>query len=206
MNLIDLSYPIDNNIKTYPQDSPAYLIQEKYPAKDGYNNYRLEIGLHTGTHIDAPMHLTENKKYISEYDLNRFCGHAVLIDVRDEHEIKYKDNYDAIINEDDIVLFYTGHDARYGQKEYFSEHPVLNAGMAEFLVSKKIKMAGGDIPSPDRSPFLIHKILFKNEIMIIENLRNLGQLVNKKFELYAFPLNIRSDSSIVRAVAKILES
>lgn len=204
MTLIDLSCPIENNIPIHPLDSPAYLKQEKSLYRDGFNSYRLDIGLHTGTHIDTPMHLTENKKYINEYDLNIFCGSGVLIDVRDEKIIRYKENYDGIIQKDDIVIFYTGHDDKYGSDEYFIDHPVLDMGITEFLVSKKIKMTGFDLPSPDRSPYLIHKELLDNGIMIIENLRNLGKLINKKFEIYALPLKIKADSSIARVAAKIL--
>jgi len=204
MKLIDLSYVIDNEVKIHPYDSPAFLIHDKFLDKDGYNNYRLEIGLHTGTHIDTPMHLTESKKYINDYELNKFCGSAKLIDVRGEDIISYKENYADIIDEDDIVLFYTGHDKQYDKKEYFINHPVMDIELAAFLVSKKIKMAGFDLPSPDRFPFLIHKKLLENGIMIIENLRNLKELAGRKFEFYAFPLNIKADSSPVRAAAKII--
>ena len=204
MPFIDLSCPIDNKIRIHPLDSPAYLKQEQSLQQDGFNSYRLKIGLHTGTHIDAPMHLTENKKYINEYDLNRFCGTGVLIDVRDENIIRYKEKYESTIMKDDVVIFYTGHDDKYNSVEYFIDYPVLDMEITEFLVSKKVKMTGFDLPSPDRSPYLIHKKLLDNGIMIIENMRNLGKLMNKKFEIYAFPLNIKADSSIARVAAKIL--
>ena len=201
--LIDLSYPIDHTIKIYPGDSPAYLIQEKYFETDEFNTFRLEIGLHTGTHIDAPMHLTDNKKFINDYELNCFCGNAVLLDVRGENLIQFKKHYDNIVKENSIVLFFTGHESQYETPEYFTDHPVLDMSLAEFLVTKKIKMAGMDLPSPDRPPYFIHKKLLENGIMIIENLRNLTELINHEFEIFAFPLNIKSDSSLVRAVAKI---
>ncbi len=204
MKLVDLSYQFDNDIKVNPLDSPAFLIKEKSLKEDGFNLFRLETGLHTGTHIDAPMHLTENKKFINEYDLKNFCGPAVLIDVRGQDIIKYKDSFNSIINENEIVLLYTGHNKKYGKEEYFISHPVIDIELAEFFVSKKIKMAGFDLPSPDRAPYVIHKILLENDIMIIENLTNLDKLIDKRFEIYAFPLNIQSDSSLSRVVAKLL--
>jgi kynurenine formamidase len=73
------------------------------------------------------------------------------------------------------------------------------------LVEKKIKMIGMDTPSPDRYPFKIHKLLFENNIYILENLTNLDQLLNiDRFEVIAFPLKINADSSITRAVARII--
>ncbi len=206
MKLIDLSYPIDNDIQIHPLDSPTILLQEKYLENDSFNLFRLETGLHTGTHIDAPMHLTENKKFINDYDLNRFCGSAVLIDARGQNIIEYKEDFNSLIKENCIVLFYTGHDSKYGSEEYFTSHPVIDTKLAEFLVSRKIKMTGFDLPSPDNEPYPVHKLLLENDIMIIENLTNLENLIDKEFEIYAFPLNIKSDSSISRVAAKLLES
>jgi len=206
MKLIDLSYQIDNNIKVHPLDSPVSLIHEKFLESDDYNLFRLEMGLHTGTHIDAPMHLTENSKYINEYDLNRFCGPAVLLDVRGQNIIEYNESYKNLIKENYIVLFYTGHEAKYGEANYFTSHPVIDIKLAEFLVSKKIKMTGFDLPSPDNEPYPVHRLLLENEIMIIENLKNLENLIDKKFEIYAFPLNIKSDSSISRVIAKLISN
>jgi kynurenine formamidase len=191
-------------MQIHPLDSPSFLLQEKYIERDEFNLFRLETGLHTGTHIDAPMHLTENKKYINDYDLNRFCGSAVLIDVRGQNVIKYKDSFNNLIKENCIVLFYTGHNIRYGREDYFTKHPVIDIKLAEFLVSRKIKMAGFDLPSPDNEPYPVHKLLLENDIMIIENLTNLEKLIHKGFEIYAFPLNIKADSSILRVVAKLL--
>lgn len=204
MILIDLSYPIDEKTKIYPGDSHVYLQQEKYHRTDGFSTSRLEIGLHTGTHIDAPMHMFENGKKITDYSLESFYGPSVLIDVRDENIILFKENYNNLIKENDIVLFYTGHDKNYSNDNYFTDHPVFDPEFSQFLVDKKIKMAGMDLPSPDMAPYLIHKKFLENEIIILENMRNLNKLINKNFELYAFPLNINSDSSLVRAVARIL--
>jgi kynurenine formamidase len=204
MKLIDLSYPVDNRSKIHPLDSPAFLFQEKFIERDDFNLFRLEMGLHTGTHIDAPMHLTDNKKFINEYDLNRFCGSAVLIDVRGQNIIEYRECYNNLIKEDQIVLFYTGHEKKYGEEEYFTSHPVIDIKLAEFLVIQKIKMTGFDLPSPDNEPYPVHRLLLENEIMIIENLKNLENLINKEFKIFAFPLNVKSDSSISRVVAELI--
>jgi kynurenine formamidase len=66
-------------------------------------------------------------------------------------------------------------------------------------------MVGMDMPSPDKYPFEIHKLLFDNGIYIIENLMNLDKLLGiKKFEVIALPLKIKADSSIARVVAKVI--
>ena len=81
---------------------------------------------------------------------------------------------------------------------------MVDLSLCKFLLSKKVKMLGIDMPSPDRFPFEVHKFLFKNRIFILENLTNLDRLIGvKEFEIIAFPVKIKADSSMTRAVARI---
>jgi kynurenine formamidase len=66
-------------------------------------------------------------------------------------------------------------------------------------------MIGIDWFSPDKEPYPFHKLLLENNILILENLTNLDMLIGKNFKIFAFPLNIHADSSILRAVARIKE-
>lgn len=59
------------------------------------------------------------------------------------------------------------------------------------------------MPKSDNYPFKIHKLLLSNNILIMEKLTNLEKLLNiSSFEVLAFPLKIRAEASIVRAVAR----
>ena len=189
----------------YPGDIRTNLFQVSYLSLNGYNSYRLDITSHAGTHVDSPMHLTESNRYICESSLELFIGQGCVLDVRNQPVIKMKEEYEKVVKERSIVLLYTGCDKIYGTAEYYREHPVVDMNLCRFLVSKKIKMLGIDFPSPDKYPFPVHKLLFENGIHILENLTNLDKLLNvQNFEVIAFPLKIRADSSIVRAVARIM--
>ncbi|HEY5511618.1 MAG TPA: cyclase family protein, partial [Prolixibacteraceae bacterium] len=103
-----------------------------------------------------------------------------------------------------VVLFYTGFDLYFGQKAYYLSYPAISENTAHLMVKKKVKMVGVDFPSVDYAPHRIHDILLSNNILIIENLTNLSSLLPyRDFELLAFPLKIRADSSPVRVVARI---
>lgn len=205
MKLIDLSHEISDNMPVYPGDPKTDLLQIKQLSEDEYNNFKLDIGMHSGTHIDSPMHLTDSKEYISELPLEPFIAEGCLLDVRDQATIRMKAEYDTLVNENSIVLLYTGFDAHYGTKEYYENSPCIDVELCRFLIDKNVKMVGMDTPSPDRYPFEIHKMLLKNSIFILENLTNLDQLLNAdRFEVIAFPLKIKADSSMTRAVARII--
>ena len=202
--LIDLSHEIKDDMAVHPYDKSVDLYQDKFLKNDEYNNFRLEIGMHAGTHIDTPMHLTERETFINEISLDRFIGKGCLLDVRNENVIKYREKYSDIVNKNDIVLLFTNHDNKYGKEDYFKNHPVIDKELAEFFIKKNIKMLGMDLPSPDKYPFKIHKMFFNNDIFIIENMTNLSQLLFvNNFEIIAFPLKIKAGASIIRVVAKI---
>lgn len=202
--LVDLSHDIVDDMAVHPYDCCAKLYQDRFLEADQYINFRLEIGMHTGTHIDTPMHLTERNTFINEIPLERFIGNGCLLDVRNEKVIRYKEEYAQMVNEGDILLLFTDYSKMYGRDEYFTDYPIVDKELADFFIEKKIKMLGLDSPSPDNYPFEIHKMLFDQDILLIENLTNLSELLSiNTFEVLAFPLKIRAEASLVRIVARI---
>jgi len=202
--IIDLTQIIENDMPVYPGDIRTNLFRTKYLDVNGYNDHRLEISMHAGTHIDSPMHLIDSKEYIYEAPLGFFIARGCILDVRNQPVIEMKKEYEELVEDNSIVLLHTGYDKFYGTEKYYHEHPVVDLSLCKFLLSKKVKMLGIDMPSPDRFPFEVHKFLFKNRIFILENLTNLDRLIGvKEFEIIAFPVKIKADSSMTRAVARI---
>ncbi len=206
MKLIDLTHMLQDRIPVYPGDSEMSLTQTKHLEADGFVNHELTINMHTGTHIDGPMHLTTSGLYLSDFPLNSFMGKGIVLDVSGMQTIEYLEAYEDLISEGTIVILYTGHSQYFEQELYFEQHPVLSREFAELLVRKKIKMIGVDTPSPDQYPFEIHKLLFENSILIAENLTNLEELLDvPSFEIIALPLHIKADSAIARIIARVDE-
>jgi len=203
MRLIDLSHTIQRNLSVFPGDAPIQLEQVKDYNRDGYNNFQLFTGMHVGTHIDGPMHLTNSKTFIAELPLQSFTGKGIVIDVRDHDFIGLKHEKLSQINSGDIVLFFSGYAKIFGEERYYTNHPVFEEELIYYLVDKKVKMIGIDWASPDHEPYPLHKILLENNILILENLTNLNLLLSEpQFEIFAFPLKIKADSSLVRAFAR----
>jgi len=103
-----------------------------------------------------------------------------------------------------IVLIFTGFDKKFRENEYYEKYPEISLDFAQKLIDLKVKLVGMDIPSPDRSPFKVHKLLLAKEILIIENLTNLEKLVSvPKFEIIALPAKLETEAGFVRVIAKI---
>lgn len=151
------------------------------------------------------MHLTKDERTINSIPVDRFIGNGILLDVRGEKVIKYKPEYDNLIFENDVVLICTDFATLYEEPyKYYNDYPIIDPTLSDFFIHRKIKILGIDTPSPDRIPFYVHKKLLENDIYILENLTNLKSLLNiHKFEVFAIPLKIEAEASLVRAFAKI---
>ncbi len=204
MKYVDLSQPIHTGMPVYPGDSAVILKHDRLYSRDHYNNHSLEAGMHAGTHIDGRMHLLDADEYIGNMPPEHFCGRGGIIRSENESVISMRPGYQETIKGKDIILFHTGMDKFYGSEKYYYDHPVLDISICKCLAANKIKLIGVDMPSPDRIPFEIHKFLLQNNIFILENLTNLDLISEAHiFEVFAFPLKINADSSMVRAIARI---
>jgi kynurenine formamidase len=201
---IDLSHPISHEMPVYPGDQPVSLEQIANREEEGHSNFLLSTGMHAGTHLDGPMHLTSSLTMIADLPLDCFTGKGFLVNMVGQ---KFIDLHESIFDKllpDSVVLFHTGYDLFFNQKAYYHSYPVLSDNTARILVKKKVKIVGFDSPSPDYAPYPIHNILLNNQILIIENLTNLSALLPyREFELLAFPLKIKADSSPLRVVARV---
>ena|SRR3989344_5304185 len=201
MEFFDLSMEIDDLTPVYPGDPKQEIKQQATIAKEGWNEKRLTFNSHFSTHIDVPIHLVENGKNLDDFPVGFFSGTAIVIDAFAQQPIKPDL---SSVRAGDIVFFYTGHTDKYHSPAFFENNPVISKETAEELVRKKAKIVGLDSYTPDNEPFEIHKILLKENILIVENLVNLKALVGKRFECIILPLKIKdADGAPCRVVAKL---
>ena len=199
--IIDLTHNFTNSMPVHTYDNPASIKKIRNLAENKFNDWELTSGMHAGTHIDGPGHLTNSQVLISQMDVEQFVGIGYLIDARNKsinlNLLKKLPNQENL-----IILILTGTDKKFGTEEYFKNHPVISENFALELVKHKIKMIGIDFFSPDKYPFEIHKIFFENSILIIENLTNLESLLEiKNFTVVALPLKCETDSAPARVIA-----
>ena len=201
---IDLSHSITDDMPCYPGDLKVSLEQQSFIQKEGHNNFLLATGMHSGTHLDGPMHLTSSLTRIADLPIEQFAGNGFLINAAGQNTIDLSFSTLDHLPPGSVVLFYTGFDSCYTDSSYYLSYPAISENTAHLLVEKKVKMIGLDFPSPDYFPYNIHKILLNSNILILENLTNLVALLPyHDFEILAFPLKIEADSSPVRVVARI---
>ena len=84
----DITVPLKTGMVVYPGDAPVLIERTCEVAKgDRVTLSRFSMGLHSGTHIDAPLHLFEKGLSIDRLPLAVLIGTAQVIEIRDEESI-----------------------------------------------------------------------------------------------------------------------
>lgn len=202
MQIIDLTHTFTASMPVFPGDK-APLLKDEYDKENDILHYNIETGMHVGTHLDGPVHMVKGGRKLSEIDPERFIANGHVIDVRGLSAIDVGVLGKKNIKEGDCVLFYTGFDKKFRSIEYFEAYPVLTENLARKLVELNVKFIGTDTSGPDTAPYTIHRILLKKEILILENLTNLGALLGiNKFEVIALPAKFDAEAAPVRVIAR----
>jgi kynurenine formamidase len=209
---LDLTLRISEKIPTFPGSPQPNFIEWAELKKDRYNLEMLFLSSHTGTHIDAPYHFIKRGKKIHQIPPHRFLQDSILIRIRSRQgyaisrsDITKYERKHGVIPDGSTVLFATGWNDNLGRKDFFEQNPGLGESAARYLASKKTNLVGIDSPSIDvgtNAKFSAHHILLANDVLILENLCNLGKIRKARFRLAAFPLKLEgATGSPVRAVA-----
>lgn len=202
--VIDLTHRYKATMPVHEYDEPPKIEKMRNLETHKYNDWRLTSGMHVGTHIDGPGHLSTSKTLMADIPTDHFVGKGFLVDARGKKTIDASLLATMPAQEGLIVLIMTGMDTKFGTKEYFTKHPVISEDFAKKLIERKVKMVGLDFFSPDHYPFPMHDLLLSHDILIIENLTGLEQLVGiKDFTVAALPLKLETDSALARVVAMV---
>ena len=203
MKIYDISKEISEDMVIYKnrkENSPKISTTRR--LEEGANESKLDIHVHTGTHVDAPYHVLANGKNINELSPDKFMGKCIVLDfTKNKDLITKKDfmNSKIKINKNEIILLKT---KNILEKEFDFNFIYLEKTGAEFLVSKKIKAVGIDSLGIERNQpnHPTHIILAEKNIPIFEGL-DLSKVKQGRYFFHGLPLKIKNgDASMVRAV------
>jgi arylformamidase len=204
MKLIDISRKLDNNVPTWPGDTPFSFQVEWSKADSGSVNVgKVEMSTHTGTHVDAPFHFDDEGKRIYDLDLNLYIGRALVVDMRNKESVGASDFHGVDLQEVERVILRT--DSWEDPSQFPERITYLQPDLAPFLGEKGVRLIGVDVPSVDpldSKELPAHHSLHENGIHILEAV-NLQHVEPGLYELIALPLPlVEADGSPVRAVLR----
>lgn len=203
--LIDITRPLFPGFPVWPGDAACRMSWTARREEGAVANVaELSLSTHTGTHVDAPLHLISEGKAIGSMPLSHFMGPAVVVDVRGAEVIDLAAVERVLAaGGGDRVLFRTGcwRDAAALPERF----PALAPDAARRLSEAGVVLVGTDAPSVD--PFEseelpAHRVLGEAGLAIVENLL-LDEASEGRYELTALPLRLTAaDASPVRAVLR----
>jgi arylformamidase len=229
--IVDLSQPLFNNMPTWQTNPDLKYEQIKKAARDIFNvTVITQMHMHTGAHVDVPLHSIQQGKTIDQFPIENYLGEGVILDFRGKkaaEEITEKDlsSYDDSILKRDVVMLCTDWSKKIGyNSDYLYKWPFPNVEACKYLIKKEIRAVGteglslagwtGSVPSQGPVTKLssaeIHNYFLEREIMIIEGLSNLSELLGDRETARAFfifaPLNfVGVEAAPCRAMALVFE-
>lgn len=191
----------------WPGD-PAFHIERALDQAKGdvATVSRMTLGVHTGTHMDAPLHFIPNARTIDQMPLDATIGRARVIEIRDPKSIKRKEVLPHAISAGERILFKTANSDHAWDTDRFDEDFVFIAqDAARYLAECSILCVGVDYLSVggfrEDGPETHHALL-EAGIWIIEGL-NLRGIEPGVYDLACLPLRlIGSEGAPARAILR----
>jgi arylformamidase len=204
---IDVSVTLKTGMVSWPGDPPARISHAlEMERGDPCTVSLLELGAHTGTHMDAPAHFCPGGIGIDEMPPDAAIGPARVIPILDRESIKPGELLQHSIRRGERVLFKTYNSDHCWDADSFVEDFVyLSAAAAEYLVERQVRLVGVDYLSV--GGFRVdgvetHQALLKAGIWIIEGL-TLKQVRPGRVQLVCLPLKIlRGDGAPARVLVR----
>jgi arylformamidase len=198
MMLIDLTHPVVPGMAVYPGDPEVRFVQHAALQEVGYRLGCVQLGTHTGTHLDAPAHFLSGGAGVETLPVGVLVGTARVVDLGDEAAVL------AACRPGARILLRCGWSARWGTPGYYRDFPALPRRVALAMAEAPVALVGLEAPSlhpvPEEDAYL-HRLLLERGIVIVENLAGM-ELLPPEVWVAALPLPlVGADGAPCRVIA-----
>lgn len=215
MRLYDISVPIAPGLTpVFPGDpgvevTPFAEITRGDPA----NLTQLNLGTHTGTHVDAPAHFIEGAAGLPALPLELFAGEARVLEIEPEADaVEERHVTDEAVAGATRVLFKTRNSALWEDPRgrFREDFAYISPGAARALVARGVRLVGFDYLSVEKfgsEDFETHLALLSKGVVIVEGL-DLRAVPAGVYELVCLPLKVAAgsgDGAPARAILRALD-
>jgi len=207
MTIYDISLTLSADLPVWPGE-PAVTLEQVKSINQGANANvsRLEMGVHTGTHVDAPHHFLNDGRSVEQLPLEVLTGPCYVLQLPDDvdeisAEVLTRTPIPAGVER---LLFGTSNSRWWarGEQQFQTDFVAVSEDGAAWLVARGIKLVGVDYLSvaPYKQSRPTHQVLLTAGVVIVEGL-NLAQVPRGFYTLYCLPLKLAgSDGAPARAI------
>lgn len=204
---IDISVPLRDAMVHWPGDPPVTIkLVKDMEHGDTANLSMISMGVHSGTHIDAPRHFIRQGIGVDQMPFDATVGRARVIEIKDTESIKPEELLQQRIRHGERILFKTRNSLQVWHTDEFVEDFVfISDDAARFLVDRGVRLVGVDylsVGSFRHGGSYVHRTLLSGGVWVIEGL-NLSHVAAGKYDLICLPLRItRGDGAPARAIVR----
>ena len=179
MRVVDVSVPVRPGMIVYPGD-PEVRLERVRSIADGdvANLSRLDLGVHSGTHVDAPLHFVEGGGTVETLPLDVLVGPCVVVDGLDPEAVPAG----AV-----RVLFKTPNSRLWDRGEFSEDFVALDGDGAQALVGRGVRLVGIDYLSIGDEE--AHRVLLGAGVVAVEGL-DLREVEPGEYHLVCAPLRL----------------
>lgn len=206
--IFDVTRTISPTLAVWPGDTP-FSVQpvSKVSAGESANVTTLTLSSHTGTHVDAPYHLTDGGLTLDRLSLTPYIGPATVVRVQRGAGPLLPEDFPNLHWERVERLLIHSEASAWPIDRFMAEYVYPSPELVDFLAEHGIVLFGTDTPSvdhPDSISLPGHHSLLSRGVAILENLLLTG-VPDGQYELIALPLKIQGgDGSPVRAILRTI--
>jgi kynurenine formamidase len=189
--IVDLSVTVTSETKGPPSTNVRVELEPKHRGPGFWQVSHIYESLHTGAHVDSPLHCFADGSTMIETSLERVIGPGALFDLShlgasQPVTAAELESADPGLQPGQLALLHTGWtDHMYGTfPDYFTHSPYLDLSGAQWLVARQPSAVVFDFfeeymarfPDFTSEDFVVHRELLGNSIVIVEGATNLGAL------------------------------
>jgi arylformamidase len=203
--LFDISIPVMNGGVVYPGNPEIHIERQQDMARGGSSNVSLlSIGSHTGTHVDAPLHMIPEGAGVDAIPLDALIGPALVVGF-DDDVMAVTESYlrSKPIAGHERVLLKTRNSRFIRERDFHRDYTYLAPDGADYLVSLGVRLVGIDYLSIEQfhsGHHRTHTTLLSRGVVIVEGL-DLSAPPPGTYDLYCLPIQLGGiDGAPARAV------
>jgi arylformamidase len=204
---LDISALVDPSMPTFEGD-PGVRIERVKSLRHGdvCNLTNIDMGAHSGTHVDAPIHFVEGGSSSEAIPLDALLGPAWVVDARDQRAAIAAGDIERleIPANETRILFRTPNSELWERPGFQTGFVGLDASGADALIRRGTTLVGIDYLSiaPFGDPTPTHRALLSAGVVILEGL-DLRDVEPGPYELVCLPIRIvGSDGAPARALLR----
>jgi len=203
---MDVSVGLRDGMVHWPDNPPVKISRFlDIHRGDVANVSQVSMGLHTGTHMDAPIHFLASGAGMDQLPLTAVMGPARVIHIKDKHVIDVDEVKAHRPRKGERILFRTRNSARrWASKPFMDDFVYLSSAAARFLVARGVRTVGIDylsIGGMDNGAEC-HGIILNAGLWVIEGL-DLARAPAGRYDLICLPLKVvDGDGSPARAILR----